>query len=312
MSRSRAAGLLAGFVADRWWGDPRHGHPVALFGTLAGRLEARLHRDSRVPGIVHSGVLVGGCTVLGLTAERLTRGRPLWHAGATAVATWTVLGGRSLEREAKAVHGFLAAHDLPGARHRLTHLVGRDTTELSAGDIARAVVESVAENTSDAVTAPLLWGAVAGIPGLLAHRAANTLDAMVGHRSARYERFGWASARLDDLLGLPGSRYGALAVMAAAPGRAAATWAVWRRDAARHLSPNAGVIESAFAGALGVRLGGLNRYGDRDEDRAVMGDGAAVAAHDIERAACLARRVGWIAVMGAAAVSARRGAAAGG
>jgi adenosylcobinamide-phosphate synthase len=312
VSRSRAFGLVVGFVADRLLGDPRRGHPVALFGSAASRLEHRLYRDRRGHGVVHCGVLVGGCSLLGLVVEHNTRAHPVRHAAATALVTWTVLGGRSLEREASAVHAHLAADDLLGARHRLTYLVGRDTSGLSAGDIARAVVESVAENTSDAVTAPLVWGVVAGMPGLLAHRAANTLDAMVGHHSDRYENFGWASARLDDVLGLPGSRYGALSVMAATPRRSGAVWRTWRRDAAAHPSPNAGVVESAFAGALGVVLGGTNRYGDRVEDRPTMGDGAAVAPDDIVRCTLLARRTGWIAAVGAAAVSACRARGAGG
>lgn len=300
MSRSRAAGLLLGFVADRIFGDPRRGHPVALFGTVASRLEARLYADSRARGVLHNAVLVGGCALLGVGAERATRGRPVLHAGATALATWTVLGGKSLEREAMAVHALLVAHDLPAARHRLTYLVGRDTTSLSENEIARAVVESVAENTSDAVTAPLFWGAVAGIPGLLAHRAANTLDAMVGHHNPRYERFGWASARLDDLLGLPGSRYAALAVMLANPSRAGEAWRTWRRDAPAHPSPNAGVIEAAFAGSLGLTLGGTNRYGDRVEHRATLGTGRSAMPDDLPPAANLERRVGSAAACGAA------------
>lgn len=296
MSRSRAVGLVVGFVADRIFGDPRRGHPVAVFGSVAARLESRLYADSRSRGVMHNAVLVGGCALLGVAAERASRGRPVLHAGATALATWTVLGGRSLEREAMAVHALLVAGDLPAARHRLTYLVGRDTTKLSADEIARAVVESVAENTSDAVTAPLFWGAVAGIPGLLAHRAANTLDAMVGHHNARYERFGWASARLDDLLGLPGARYAALAVMIANPSRAGEAWRTWRRDAPAHPSPNAGVIEAAFAGSLGLTLGGTNRYGDRLEHRPTMGSGRPVSPDDIPRATTTARGAGWVAV----------------
>lgn len=299
MSRSRAVGLLAGFVADRLLGDPRRGHPVALFGTVAAGLERRLYGDSRARGVVHAGVLVGGCALLGVAVEWSLRDRPLLHAGATALATWTVLGGRSLEREALAVHGLLAVDDLPAARHRLTYLVGRDPSGLSAPEVARAVVESVAENTSDAVTSPLVWGAVTGVPGLFAHRAANTLDAMVGHRCARYERYGKASARLDDLLNLPGSRYAGLAVLVAAPSRAGDAWRAWRRDAGAHPSPNAGVVESSFAGALGLVLGGVNRYGDRVEERPTMGDGRLPERQDVVRSTALARRVGWIAALGA-------------
>ncbi|GAB2858129.1 cobalamin biosynthesis protein [Nocardioides pacificus] len=298
MSRARAAGLAAGFVADRLWGDPRRGHPVAVFGGLASRAERRWYADSRSRGVVHSATLVGGCALLGVVVERASRRHPLLHSGATALATWTVLGGRSLEREALAVHALLV-FDLPAARHRLTYLVGRDPSGLTEDEIARAVVESVAENTSDAVTASLVWGAVAGVPGLFAHRAANTLDAMVGHHNDRYERFGWASARLDDLLNLPGSRYAALCVLLAEPSRAGDVWRSWRRDAGLHPSPNAGVVESAFAGALGIRLGGVNRYGDRAEHRPTMGEGRVVRTSDVPRSVELACRTGWIAAAGA-------------
>ncbi|MDN4172612.1 cobalamin biosynthesis protein [Nocardioides sp. SOB77] len=305
LRRSRAAGLLLGFAVDRVLGDPRRWHPVAGFGRLASSSERVLHADARAPGVVYTALLVGGTAGLGVAVERATRGRPLLHAGATALATWTVLGGRTLEREALAVHALLDAGDLPAARERLTHLVGRDPTGLDAGEVARAVVESVAENTSDAVTAPLVWGAVGGVPALLAHRAANTLDAMVGHRNERYERFGWASARLDDVLGLPGSRLGALCVLVAAPAGARDAWEAWRRDARAHPSPNAGVVEASFAGSLGVTLGGTNRYGDRVEARPTMGEGRPVHSADVPRATALARRAGWVAVLAAAGLSRR-------
>jgi adenosylcobinamide-phosphate synthase len=220
-----------------------------------------------------------------------------------ALATWTVLGGRSLEREAEVVRRRLVAGDLPGARERVGGLVGRATEDLSAPEIARAVVESVAENTSDAVVAPLVWGALAGAPGLLAYRAANTLDAMIGHRNARYERFGWAAARLDDALNLPGSRTAAILAVAfgGRPGRA---WRTWRRDAWKHPSPNAGVIEAAFAGSLGVRLGGRNVYGDRVEVRAVMGaEARPCEPADIPAAVRLARRVDRAAAVAAAGIA---------
>jgi len=296
---SRAAGLALGYAADRLLGDPAHHHPVAGFGRLAAALERRVYAASRTRGAAYTLVLVGSTTLLGYAVERSTRDRPLTHTLVTAAATWTVLGGRSLAREAKILHAQLAADDLPAARVQLTHLVGRDTSNLDAAEIARAAVESLAENTSDAVVAPLAWGAAAGVPGLLGYRAANTLDAMIGHRSDRYERFGWASARLDDVLNLPGSRLSALLAAAFAPtvdGSPAAAWAAWRRDAHRHPSPNAGPVEASFAGALGVRLGGTNVYGAGDsrrvEHRAVMGDGPAPVAADLDRARQLADRVG--------------------
>ncbi|RBM17551.1 cobalamin biosynthesis protein [Streptomyces sp. PT12] len=306
LAAARAAGLLLGFAADRLFGDPRRRHPVAGFGAAASALERRMYADSRALGLAHTGTLVAGAVLAGHAAARLTQRRPLAHAALTAAATWAVLGGRSLEREALAVHALVERGDLPAARRRLTHLVGRDTGALDEPGIARAVVESVAENTSDAVVAPLVWGAFAGVPGLLGHRAANTLDAMVGHRSPRYARFGWAAARLDDVLNLPGSRLGGLLTAAAEPSRAGPALAAWRADAAAHPSPNAGVVEAAFAGSLGVRLGGTNRYGARVEHRAVLGTGRPAGRADIPRAAALARRVGAGAALVAAGVALAR------
>jgi adenosylcobinamide-phosphate synthase len=302
---SRALGLVLGHLADRALGDPQRWHPVAGFGRVASALENTTYGDSRRRGVVHLALLAGAATGGGLGLELSTRHRPVAHTLVTAAATWTVLGGTSLAREATAVHRLLATDDLPGARQRLTHLVGRDTSVLDEGEVSRATVESVAENTSDAVVAPLVWGAVLGIPGLLGYRAANTLDAMVGHRGARYGRFGWASARFDDLLNLPGARLSGLLAAALAPtvgGSPAASLGAWARDARRHPSPNAGVVEAAFAGALGVRLGGRNHYAHGVEDRVLLGDGPAPAPGDIERAVRLARHVGTGAVVVAALV----------
>jgi adenosylcobinamide-phosphate synthase len=293
----RPVGLLIGYLADRVFGDPSRYHPVAGFGRLAGALERRWYADNRGRGAAYAVTLVGGFVVAGLVAEGSVQARSGAKVVVTAAATWMVLGGQSLEREADAVHQFLAAGDLPGARQRLTHLVGRDTSQLSADEISRAVIESVAENTSDAVVAPLVWGSVAGVPGLIGYRAANTLDAMVGHRSVRYSRFGWASARLDDALNLPGARLAGLLTAVAAPANAGATLAAWRRDAATHPSPNAGVIEAAFAGALDLRLGGTNRYGDQVEHRATMGTGRPPKPDDIGRSVRLSRRVGLLAAL---------------
>lgn len=306
---SRALGIALGHLADRRLGDPRRGHPVAGFGSLAAALERRTYADSRHRGVVHLVALAGGAAALGAVAERHSKGHPVTHTLLTAAATWTVLGGTSLGREATAVHDLLADDDLPGARQRLTHLVGRDTSVLDEREVSRACVESVAENTSDAVVAPLVWGAVLGVPGLLGYRAANTLDAMVGHRGERYGRFGWASARFDDLLNLPGARLSGLLAAALAPtvgGRPRAAIAAWVRDARRHPSPNAGVVEAAFAGALGVRLGGRNHYAHGVEDRVLLGDGSAPTPADIDRSVRLARHVGTGAVAVAVLVAIRR------
>ncbi|HET9124988.1 MAG TPA: cobalamin biosynthesis protein [Solirubrobacteraceae bacterium] len=293
-----AGGLLAGAVLDAVLADPRRGHPVAGFGRAAARVEQRVWRDRRLAGMGYAAACAGGAAALGLLIQRAGRGRAGYPA-VVALATWVVLGGESLRREAGALHRLLEDGDLAGARERLTHLVGRDPAGLGPSEIARAGVESVAENTSDAVVAPLFWGAVAGVPGLLGYRAVNTLDAMVGHRSPRYQRFGWAAARLDDAANLVPARLTAILV-AAVSGRPRAAWRAVRGDARRHPSPNAGWCEAAFAGALGIRLGGVNVYGDRVEQRPALGDGDAPESADLLRAAQLERRVAIAAALLAA------------
>jgi adenosylcobinamide-phosphate synthase len=291
-------------VLDQLAGDPRRGHPVALFGGAAGKLEDRMWRDDRASGACYAALLVGAPALLGLLPRRLPSP---WLITATALGTWTVLGSRSLPAEAAAVAAHLRRGDLPAAREQLTHLVGRRTDTLGEAEIARATVESVAENTSDAVVAPLLWGALAGLPGLLAYRAVNTLDAMVGHHSPRYENFGWASARADDLANYLPARLTAVLTAVVAPaagGSGRGALAVTRADGRRHPSPNAGVAEAAFAGALGVRLGGRNDYGSHVEDRPVLGgDGRAPGAGDIARAARLSRAITAAAAVACAAIA---------
>jgi adenosylcobinamide-phosphate synthase len=306
---AEAIGLLTGYALDAWLGDPRNLHPVAGFGNAATALERALYRDDRAAGGAYTVIAVGGAAALGLAAATATRHRPLARAAVTAAATWTVLGGRTLRQEARTMAKALREGDVPAARRRLNHLCGRDPERLEEPELARATVESVAENTSDAVVAPLFWGAVAGVPGLLAYRAANTLDAMVGHRNMRYGRFGTASARLDDLLNLAPSRLTALLTIAVAPtvnGSRAEARRVWERDRDDHPSPNAGQCESAMAGALGVRLGGTNVYFGRTETRPFLGDGPKPDHRHIRRAAKLSRNVGLAAVAAAAVVAAVR------
>jgi len=293
-------GLAVGYLADRVVGDPGRGHPVAGFGAAAVWLEARCYADRRAAGLVHTGALVGAGVALGVVVERLISNRSLSTVVTTAAATWAVLGGRSLSREAATVAGQLADGRLVAARDQVRHLVGRDTAELSTDEVARATVESVAENASDAIVAPLLWGAVAGLPGLIGYRAVNTLDAMIGHRTPRYLEFGWAAARLDDLANWAPARLAALAAAVWAPligGTAGKAIDVARRDAGRHPSPNAGVVEAAFAGALDVQLGGRNAYHGTVEDRGVLGNGRPVTVADIDRADRLAAAVSLTALV---------------
>ncbi|MGA8369124.1 MAG: CobD/CbiB family cobalamin biosynthesis protein, partial [Acidimicrobiales bacterium] len=192
---------------------------------------------------------------------------------------------------ARTVGEALAAEDLTAAREAMPALVARDPRRLEEKEVVRAVVESVAENTADAIVAPALWASLGGATGALAHRAANTLDAMVGYRNERYERFGWASARADDLLAWPAARVTALLVAVVRPGRALDIWRAVRRDAPGHPSPNAGVSEAAFAAALGLRLGGANRYGDQVEVRPHLGEGRPAEPGDIDRVVRLSRDV---------------------
>lgn len=292
MRAATALGLAGGVVADLVFGDPRHGHPVAGFGRVARWLEGRAYADDRTRGALYAGACVTAAAATGVVAERLTDGRPIARALVTAAATWAVIGGTSLTREAHAMADELAAGDLDAARARVPHLCARDPRDLDAKQIARATVESVAENTSDAVVAPLLWGAVAGVPGLLAYRAVNTLDAMVGYRNDRYLRFGWAAARLDDVANWLPARVTGLLTAACAPvahGSAYGALRVLYRDGAHHPSPNAGRCEASVAGALDLRLGGTNTYAGHHEHRPELGDGRPPEVSDIPRAARLAR-----------------------
>ncbi|WP_230536597.1 cobalamin biosynthesis protein [Streptomyces albidoflavus] len=295
-----AYGATAGLLADALFADPCRGHPVALFGRAASAVERRLYHDHRGWGALHTALCAGGVTAGAALAARAVRPHPCAAVALTAAATWAVVGGTSLVREARLIGAALEAGDVAEARRLLPRLCGRDPEALDADALARAVVESVAENTSDAVVGALVWGAVAGVPGLAGFRAVNTLDAMVGHKSPRLRRFGWASARLDDTVGYPGARLtAALAVIAGPDPRGALR--AWRADAHRHPSPNAGPVEAAFAGALGVRLGGTLAYGGRTEHRPVLGcSGRAVRPGDIVRAARLSRRVGALALVAVA------------
>ncbi|MFJ9023256.1 cobalamin biosynthesis protein [Streptomyces sp. NPDC102259] len=295
--RLYAYGAATGLLGDLLLGDPRRGHPVAAFGRAAGAVERLLWRDHRGQGALHAVVCAGGVVALGAVAEQAVRRSPAASLALVSAATWAVVGGSSLVREARAIGRALEAGDVEAARERLPHLCGRDPQALDADGIARAVVESVAENTSDAVVGALVWGAVGGVPGLVGFRAVNTLDAMVGHRSPRYLRYGWAAARLDDVAGWPGARLTAvLATVAGGDPRGAVR--AWRADARKHPSPNAGPVEASFAGALGVRLGGTLSYAGRVEHRPVLNGAAGrpVVARDIERAARLSRRVGLLAL----------------
>ena len=287
MEAAGAVGLGVGYVADLLLGDPRRRHPVAAFGRLAELIEERSYADRRSAGLRHVLILVGGSGLLGLAGVAVSRDRPLLRMALVAAGSWAVLGGRSLRQEATILAGQLADGDLEAARAQIRHLVGRDPTELDSAELTRACVESVAENTSDAVVAPLFWGALLGLPGLLAYRAINTLDAMIGHRSAHYRDYGWAAARLDDAANWLPARLAAglvAGVAAVVGGSPTEALRAAREDSAAHPSPNAGVVEAAFAGALGLRLGGRNVYQGVVEQRGELGRGVSATPGDIARA----------------------------
>lgn len=301
-----AGGIIAGVVLDAVFGDPRRGHPVAVFGTAAQALQERMYRDSVARGAGYAALCVLAAMAPGVVAQNFTRRYPWLRLAATAAAAWTVTGAASLASEAERIRHALQAGDLELARAALPSLCGRDPHGLDEQELARAVIESVAENASDAIVAPLLWGAVGGLPGFLAYRAVNTLDAMVGYRSARFARFGWASARLDDVMNwaparLTGLLAGALAGVVS--GRPANSWQAMRTYGSHHPSPNAGRCEAAFAGALGVTLGGTNAYDGVTEKRQRLGDGRAPEAADIGRAVRLCRATATAAAIGAAAAA---------
>jgi adenosylcobinamide-phosphate synthase len=292
------AALLAGYAADLAAGDPSRWHPVAGFGTAASTLERAAYAPTRTRGMLVSGLLVIAAAA---GAEALARrSRPV----ALMAITWAALGGRSLRREALHVAELIEREDLAAARIALRALCGRDADALDAAGLSRAVVESVAENTSDAVVGALVWGALGGPGGVAAYRAANTLDAMFGHRSERYAEFGWFAAKLDDAMNWPAARLAAALTCAAAAtvgGSPAATFATVRRDGAAHPSPNAGLIEAAFAGALDVQLGGPLAYAARVENRPRLGAGRTPVQSDIRRATRLSLVVSIAAALTCAA-----------
>jgi adenosylcobinamide-phosphate synthase len=272
------------------------GHPVTWMGRLIGALDRSLNEKSggRARGVVAVLILLG---VVGAVAFGLQRallgvwfGLPL-----VAVLGSTMLAQRSLHRHVADVADALDQDGVAGSRRAVAHIVGRDTDALDEAGVARAAIESLAENFSDGVVAPVLWLAIAGLPGAALYKAINTADSMIGHRTPRYAAFGWAAARLDDLVNLPTSRLAALLLVGAAAlsnkNSARAAWRAVRRDAPLHRSPNAGYPEAAMAGALGLALAGPRVYGGVVVEDALMGEGrreATVA--DIRRALTLYRR----------------------
>ena len=296
--------LVAGLAIDAVFGDMpaifRYvDHPVALAGRAIAFFDRKLNREARSEasrrdrGIITVILLVGAAAALGFTVERLCRGHPL-GAIVEALLIAVLVAQRSLYQHVAAVAQALDTGGLAAGRAAVRRIVGRDPLSLDAHGIARAAIESLAENFSDGVVAPVFWYLLLGLPGLFAYKMANTLDSMIGHRSPRYRSFGCAAARLDDVLNLAPARISGLLLVAAAVfakyGRPNRALAIMLRDGRKHHSPNAGWPESAMAGALGLALAGPRRYPEGLIADPWLGDGSArVATSDIARALHLYR-----------------------
>ncbi|MGZ3347911.1 MAG: adenosylcobinamide-phosphate synthase CbiB [Xanthobacteraceae bacterium] len=276
------------------------GHPVTWIGRLVRALEWNCNSDTATParrralGLITVLLIVSIVAVVALAIERGLLLLPFGLIGVGVLAS-ALIAQRSLHEHVARVADALDKTGVTGGREAVSHIVGRDVAVLDVAGIARAAIESLAENFSDGVVAPVFWMLIAGLPGAAVYKAVNTADSMIGHRTPRYQAFGWAAARLDDLLNLPASRLSAFLIIAAATvtprASASGAWRAVRRDAGRHRSPNAGYPEAAMAGALGLALAGPRSYGGVRVDDALMGDGRRAAdAGDIRAALGLYRR----------------------
>ncbi|MDE2318542.1 MAG: cobalamin biosynthesis protein CobD [Rhodospirillales bacterium] len=306
---SLPAAMLLALALDAAIGWPdglyrRIGHPVTWCGALVSALETRWNQGSesrrRLAGLATALlVILLAIAIAGL----LQRHAGLWL---TAILAWPLIAARSLHQHAAAVARPLGAGDIPAARRAVSMIVGRDTETLGTPGIARAALESLAENASDGIIAPLFWGALFGLPGIAGYKAINTLDSMLGHRSPRYLAFGWAAARIDDLANLIPARLTALLFALAAADKRAALHTAWR-DAQHHRSPNGGWPEAAMAGALGLRLSGPRIYGNQTaEEPWINATGRDPVVEDIAAGLALYRRMLLLAA-GILAATALRG-----
>jgi adenosylcobinamide-phosphate synthase len=293
MTSLRGREVAAALLIDAIFGEPPEGlHPTVWMGRAISAFES-VALGSKNPGARYLAGVVLALLLPALVFIAVRRlldlapGHPRWILEAALISS--ALSMRGLAEAATAVERELRVGDLEGARASAAEMVGRDTDGLPAPEVARAAVESVAENTSDGVVAPMLYGLLFGGPGALAYRAINTLDSMVGYRRHPHAEFGWASARLDDVANLAPARVTALLV-AGVSGRPLHTLGITRRYGPLTKSPNAGWAEAAFAGALGSRLGGSNFYGGVVREAPVLGEGGPPGAQEIRGSVCLMRR----------------------
>lgn len=294
---SAALTATVAVLIDAVSGEPRRAHPLVAFGRAARAIERGLHADRRRAGVVAWTVAVAPPVLVTFWLLRWTGQYPPWCAHAmSAVALYLAIGRRSLREHAQPVADALAAGDLDGARRAVSRMVSRDTGALDGSQVAAAATESVLENGNDAVFGALFWFAVLGAPGVVLYRLANTLDAMWGYRTARYARFGWAAARIDDLLNWVPARL--TAATYALLGDTARAWRCWRQQAPHWDSPNAGPVMAAGAGAIGVRLGGAAPYHGIPKERPLLGEGRPADVAGIRHALALVDRgvALWLAV----------------
>ena len=286
--------MLAALLLDRFLGEPRRAHPLVAFGRMASWIEQRLHTDRRGKGVLAWMLAVLPCVLLTQAVQQYV---PAWLAWCIAVIVlYAAIGLRSLGEHARPVAEALQNDDLDAARAAVGRMVSRDTAALNAQQVAAAATESVLENGNDAVFGALFWFALLGAPGAVLYRLANTLDAMWGYRTPRYERFGWAAARIDDVLNFLPARLTAFTY--ALCGHFEGAIRCWHAQAPQWDSPNAGPVMAAGAGALHVKLGGAAPYQGVWEARPELGSGDPPSADAIHRALSLLRRgvVIWLAV----------------
>jgi len=294
---SMALAMVAAVLLDAWLGEPKRHHPLVMFGRLAIRIESRLHADRRVAGMIAWCAAVLPPVAATWLLDRLLGAGGAWLSFSFEVAVlYLVIGLRSLGEHALPVAQALAEDNLPRAREAVGRMVSRDTAVLDRSQVAAAATESVLENGNDAIFGALFWFALLGAPGAVLYRLSNTLDAMWGYRTARYERFGWAAARFDDVLNYVPARLTALSYVLL--GDASRAWRCWHGQAAAWDSPNAGPVMAAGAGALGVSLGGPAPYDGIWESRPVLGEGEPPDADAVVRALRLVRRsvLAWLLV----------------
>jgi adenosylcobinamide-phosphate synthase len=309
--------VIAALALDALIGDPdwlwrRPGHPVAWIGALIGVLDRRFNREDRsqqqrkTAGIACTAALVALSAVVGILVQTTVQQLPIGDILLALIAS-IFIAQRSLYQHVARVRSAFAEGGLAGARKAVSMIVGRDPEQLDEAGICRAAIESCAENFSDGVVAPVFWLALLGLPGLIAYKTINTADSMIGHRSERYQSFGWAAARLDDLVNLIPARLSAALLALAAPvagGSIGRSFDVVRRDASKHRSPNAGWPESAMAGALGVALAGPRRYATHAVDDPFINAEATSRATpddigralDLYAAACVIETAGYAAL----------------